>query len=112
MLKTEIRRLQDERREDKRNTMQDERSFQGLEQKYLLVREMVTKLKQERRVLQQTCFELKTKCDDMERLYFSTQLAAKRMSEKAGRTVGEIATRYFSFRCCGVFPNAGLLQQT
>ncbi|KAJ3072144.1 hypothetical protein HDU99_002257, partial [Rhizoclosmatium hyalinum] len=93
MLKTEIRRLQEERREERKNNITDERSNQALERKYILAREMVTKLKQERQELQRTCFELKTKADEMEKRYFDSQLMAKRMAEKAGRTVGDIATR-------------------
>ncbi|ORY53524.1 hypothetical protein BCR33DRAFT_654817 [Rhizoclosmatium globosum] len=87
MLKTEIRRLQEERREERKNNITDERSNQALERKYILAREMVTKLKQERQELQRTCFELKTKADEMEKRYFDSQLMAKRMAEKAGRTV-------------------------
>ncbi|KAJ3140874.1 spermatogenesis-associated protein 17 [Physocladia obscura] len=92
MLKTEIRRLQAERQENKRNGVQEEHSFQSLERKYILAREVTLKLKKERSELQRTCFHLKTKYDEMEKLYFDSQLAAKRMAEKAGRTVGEIAT--------------------
>ncbi|KAJ3202003.1 hypothetical protein HDU82_007674 [Entophlyctis luteolus] len=96
MLKTEIRRLQEEKKEEKRNNLQEERSFQALERKYILVREMVAKLKRERTELQRTCFEFKMKFDEMEKMYFNSQLAAKRMSEKAGQTVGEIVTRLSS----------------
>ncbi|KAJ3015681.1 UNVERIFIED_CONTAM: hypothetical protein HDU68_012615, partial [Siphonaria sp. JEL0065] len=93
MLKTEIRRLQEERREERKNNITDERSSQALERKYLLAREMVVKLKQERQELQRTCFDLKVKADEMEKRYFDSQLMAKRMGERAGRSVGEIATR-------------------
>ncbi|KAI9340580.1 hypothetical protein BDR26DRAFT_353881 [Obelidium mucronatum] len=96
MLKTEIRRLQEERREGRKNNITDERSSQALERKYLLAKEMVTKLKQERQELQRTCFDLKLKADEMEKRYFDSQLMAKRMGERAGRTVGEIATRLSS----------------
>ncbi|KAJ3062099.1 hypothetical protein HDU98_001995, partial [Podochytrium sp. JEL0797] len=93
MLKTEIRRLQAERLEERKNGVTEDRSFQALERKYILAREMVTKLKQERQELQRTCFDLKTKADDMEKRYFDSQLMAKRLAEKAGRSVGEVAAR-------------------
>ncbi|KAI8819061.1 hypothetical protein BJ741DRAFT_179644 [Chytriomyces cf. hyalinus JEL632] len=70
MLKTEIRRLQEERREQKRSQVTDDGCSQVLERKYILAKEMVLKLKQERTELQRTCFEMKAKADEMEKRYF------------------------------------------
>ncbi|KAI8855304.1 hypothetical protein BC829DRAFT_359316 [Chytridium lagenaria] len=93
MLKTEIRRLYEDRKEVRRTRMLDEKSNQGLERKYMLAKEMVEKLKAERHELQRTAFELKVRADEMEKKYFDAQIMAKRMAEQAGRTVGEITTR-------------------
>jgi chromosome segregation ATPase len=93
MLKTEIRRLYEDRKESNKAKLTDERSSQALERKYILAREMVDKLKTERSELQRTCFELKTKADEMERRFYDAQMQAKRLAEKAGRTVGEISLR-------------------
>ncbi|KAJ3119051.1 hypothetical protein HDU96_003226 [Phlyctochytrium bullatum] len=96
MLKTEIRRLYEDRKEVKRARMLDEKSNQGLERKYLLAKEMVEKLKADRHELQRTAFELKMKAEEMERKYFDAQIMAKKMAEQAGRTVGEITARLAS----------------
>ncbi|KAJ3107366.1 hypothetical protein HDU97_004248 [Phlyctochytrium planicorne] len=96
MLKTEIRRLYEDRKEVRRARMLDEKSNQGLERKYMLAKEMVEKLKAERHELQRAAFELKVKADDMEKKYFDAQIMARRMAEQAGRTVGEITMRLTS----------------
>ncbi|KAJ3410013.1 hypothetical protein HDV05_004120 [Chytridiales sp. JEL 0842] len=93
MLKTEIRRLYEDRRLHNKDRLTDERCTQAIERKYTLAREMVDKLKLERAELQKTCFELKSKADDMEKKYHEAQLQAKKIAEKASRTVSDISKR-------------------
>ncbi|KAJ3320092.1 Coiled-coil domain-containing protein 40, partial [Blyttiomyces sp. JEL0837] len=93
MLKTEIRRLHQDRRETSKARITDERTNQTLERKYILSKEMIDKLKSERTELQKNCFELKRRAEEMEKRWYDGQEMARKMAEKAGRTVGEITLR-------------------
>ena len=93
MLKTEIRRLHEDKREGNKARMIDERSNQALERKYLLAKEIIEKLKVDRVELQKKCFELKTKSEEMERRFNDSRAQAKKIADRTGRAVGEIALK-------------------
>ena len=93
MLKTEIRRLNEDKKEGNRVRMLDERSTQALERKYLLAKEMIDKLKADRVELQKKCFELKKKSEEMEKRLHDSRIQAQMLTEKTGRSFGDIALK-------------------
>ncbi|KAJ1544932.1 hypothetical protein HK096_006980 [Nowakowskiella sp. JEL0078] len=93
MLKTEIRRLYDDRRDIRQARMTDEKSACVLERKYILCREMVEKTKSEKYDLQKQNFELKTRMDEMEKRYFEAKLQLKKYTQITVKNISEIASR-------------------
>ncbi|KAL3899001.1 MAG: hypothetical protein SGCHY_002347 [Lobulomycetales sp.] len=69
MLKTEIRRLHQDRQAVVRSRLQDDKSSSVLERKYILVKEALDKLKTERQEIKLSNFELKCRAEDMEKRY-------------------------------------------
>jgi predicted nuclease with TOPRIM domain len=63
LLSHEIRRVQNDKRGLLFNRLQDEKTFRTLEHKYLLAKDMVIKLKEEKQELLQQNFKLKSKAD-------------------------------------------------
>ena len=94
MLKTEIRRLYEERKEVRKARLTDEHSGQVIERKYILAKETVEKLKAERKQLQRTCFELRTHAETMEKRFNEAKLQAVKIAERAGKSIGNITSRY------------------
>eukprot|EP00842_Homolaphlyctis_polyrhiza_P005661 jgi/Hompol1/6096/HPOL_000356-RA len=82
MLRTEIRRLYQDRSELKRVRMENEASAINIERKTELFKEMIDKLKAERYELQRANYALKRKAEEMERKYFDAKLQARRMTDK------------------------------
>nr|KAJ3422477.1 hypothetical protein HK105_007856 [Polyrhizophydium stewartii] len=82
MLRTEIRRLYQDRSELKHIRSENEQASAKIERKTELFREMVDKLKSERYELQRANYALKRKAEEMERKYFDAKLQARRMTDK------------------------------
>jgi hypothetical protein len=54
---------------------------------------MNAKIKKEKIELQRSCYELKTKSEDLEKRYFESQIQLKRMADKAGRQLADMASK-------------------
>ncbi|KAJ3123918.1 hypothetical protein HK098_001563 [Nowakowskiella sp. JEL0407] len=93
MLKLEIRRLYDDRRDVRQARLTDERNACVLERKYIIGREKVEKLKGEKLELQKQNFELRTRAEEMERKFFESKLQLKKFTENATKNIGELAKR-------------------
>ena len=73
MLKTEIRRLNQDKLDSKKKSIVSEKSSLYLERKYIVAKEMVEKLSVEKKKLVSTNFELKRKSDEFEAKYNETK---------------------------------------
>ncbi|KAJ3186824.1 hypothetical protein HK101_009566 [Irineochytrium annulatum] len=96
MLTTLIRKHEADKRVASRDQNFDRNKHTTVERKYILAKEQNEKLREERDRLRRTNFDLNRKADEMERRYFDSQIMSRRLSEQAGRTVGEITTRLAS----------------
>ncbi|KAI8802630.1 hypothetical protein BJ742DRAFT_683908 [Cladochytrium replicatum] len=95
MLKTEVRRLYEDRRDLRQARMLDERNTSAIERKYIVAKEMVEKVKQEKYELQKANYELRTRAEDLEKRFVEAKLQLKRFADAATRHVGELANRYY-----------------
>jgi chromosome segregation ATPase len=81
LLRTEIRRLSQDRSTLRQEMAQQDKSVMHVEKDKQLYKEMIEKLKSERYELQRQVYDLKRRADDAERKYFDAKLKS-RQNEK------------------------------
>ena len=82
MLRTEIRRLYQDKGELKQLRSDNLQAISVQERKVELYKEMADKLKAERYELQRSNYFLKRKCDEAERKYYDSKIIMRRLVEK------------------------------
>ncbi len=87
MLKTEIRRLYQDRQNVVKARLQDDRSSSVLERKYILVKEAYDKLKSERQEVKTQNFEFKFRADEMEKRYNDLKSQYQHFAEVSQRNM-------------------------
>jgi hypothetical protein len=92
MLKTEIRRLYQDRQNVVKARLQDDKSSCVLERKYILVKEAYDKLKAERQEVKTQNFEFKYRAEEMEKRYNDLKIQYQHFAEVSQRNMEKYAT--------------------
>ncbi|KAH9248728.1 hypothetical protein BASA81_013618 [Batrachochytrium salamandrivorans] len=82
MLRTEIRRLYQDKKDLRKSRTENIQISMNVERNTEVLKEMVEKLKSERYELQRTNYVLKRKAEEMERKYFDAKLQARKITER------------------------------
>jgi hypothetical protein len=87
MLKTEIRRLYQDRQAVVKARLKDDKSSSVLERKYILVKEAYDKLKSERQEVKTQNFEFKFRAEEMEKRYNDLKSQYQHFAEVSKRNI-------------------------
>ena len=81
MLRTEIRRLTQDRSHLRQDKADYDRSVMHIERNTLLYKEMIDKLKAEKYELQKSVFELKRRSDEADKRYFDIKMKLRQIEK-------------------------------
>lgn len=81
MLRTEIRRLSQDRSHLRQDKAEFDKSVMHIERNTQLYKEMIEKLKSEKYDLQKSVFELKRRADDSDKKYFDLKIRLRQMEK-------------------------------
>jgi hypothetical protein len=87
MLKTEIRRLYQDRQAVVKARLKDDKSSSVLERKYIIVKEAYDKLKSERQEIKTQNFECKHRAEEMEKRYNDLKSQYQHFAEVSKRNI-------------------------
>lgn len=93
MLKSEIRRLYQDRQNVVKERVFDDKSTSVLERKYILVKEALEKLRSERHDIQKNNFDLKCRAEDMEKRYFDLKNQYQHFAEVSKRKATDFSEK-------------------